>query len=741
MTLLAAPAQLPLLLREPPWAGGARAVEPPRIELPPLQHAPRFTWSEEQRERVRREAASQLPGTRPLSPDAQERLFERLGLGIEARARLRSGGALTAGDIAAPTPARAVGLYELLGLPDAQALALWNSVDTGRWSPEQDATLSMLLVRHGDAAAATLIAYAQRRPVQGLRVARWLDAPALAALALKVRRGLKFARGVATDWLLGHPDTAAGVLLRQLLGADAAAREDARAALHVLANIGLRSALENAARACGDAALRALREQLGADPLLRLPERLPRLPAFFDPAQLHRPRLRSDGAALPDEAMQHLGTMLAVSRPEQPYAGLDLVRDACTEASLAAFAWDLFEAWWAAGAPSKQAWAFATALGLFHDDTTAHRLGARALRWEQEGLKQRAVDAIELLAGFGSDAALMHLDHLSTRCKKPWVRDRAAAKLDAVAQARNLSRIELADRLVPMLGLDQSRTLDFGTRRFTIGLDETLAPYIVDADGARLKDLPKPRRSDDAALADAAVLRFKQLKKELRTIARVQVARLEQAMVMQRHWSQDEFRALFVEHPLTRALSARLLWTARDARGDMLGAARIAEDGTLADADDAYLRAADRGALVHRPPAALVRCAARRVRAPVRRLRDPAAVPATRARDVRADAGRGDRCAHPARRRARRRHRRRDRPVRPRLGARSGRRRRHDRPMRAPIRPVRRPRRAAAGARPAGRAAADVPAPDAGRVVAARWRRPAAGRRRPRPRAVQRSAA
>jgi hypothetical protein len=585
MTGLAAPEHLPAPLRHPPWAGGAHAVEPPTLPLPPFMQAPRLCWSGEERASARLAFETQCWRPEPLTPQRQEEVLDALGIRAQVRAGLRGGAPLRATDFMDPQPRASLSPHTLLQLPDALALSLWNGVASQQWDVPYETALTTLLARHGEAAAPGLVAYAARRPVQGLRVGRYLDCPELAALALKSRRGLKVALQSATDWLLTHPRTSANVLLRQLFGGEESAREDARAALHVLAAQGLQGALEQAAQDLGDAARAGLSAELKADPLLRLPARMPRLPAFFVPARLHRPRLAGDGAALPDEAMQHLGLMLAISRTEQAYAGLDAVRAACTPASLAEFAWDLFEAWWAAGAPSKDAWALA-ALGWLGDDGTAHRLGPRALRLAKEGARQRALAMVDLLAGFGSDAALMHLNNLAERCTVGVVRNRAAAGLDAVAAQRGLSRIELADRLVPTLGLDESRTLDFGPRQFHIRLDETLAPHVTDAQGARLKDLPKPRQSDDMAKADAAVLRYRRLKSELKALAKVQVARLEQAMVMQRRWVLEDFRTLFVRHPLTRELAARLLWTVSDAALQPVETCRIAEDGTLADARD-----------------------------------------------------------------------------------------------------------------------------------------------------------
>jgi hypothetical protein len=589
MTDIATPEQLPALLRTPPWTGGQRVPEPPRLDLPPLQQAPRLDMPAEERARLMKPSESRWADPHPMSePEA----LACLGVGPEGIARVLAGEPLRPEDLS-----QAHGDYHVRArakqvLSIESLTALWN-VAPLEWSSHawmswgSDDVFRKLLARAGARAAPGFIAYATQRPVWGLSLAMSLDAPELAVIALRARRKLKVALAAATEWLLAHPATSAQVMLRQLFGADDAAREDVRAALHVLAARGMREELVQAADTLGAPVRAALDAELGADPLLRLPARMPKLPNWFDVAKVHRPRLRDGGAALPDDAMRHLVQMLAISRPEQTYAGVDVVRAACTPASLAEFAWDVHELWWAADAPSKDGWA-QNALSLLGDEGTAHRIGPRALRLARDGMKARAIALVDMLAEGGSDGALMHLSHLAERCKVARVSNHARERIDTIAQQRGLSRVELADRIVPLLGLDDpdARVLDFGPRRFRIGFDEELKPFVRDDKGVRLKDLPKPRQTDDAERADAAVLRFKRLKTELKAIARAQVTRLEQAMVAQRSWSGDEFERFFVRHPLTRELAARLLWSVLDAARQPVSACRIAEDGTLADAND-----------------------------------------------------------------------------------------------------------------------------------------------------------
>ncbi|WP_026405397.1 DUF4132 domain-containing protein, partial [Actinomadura rifamycini] len=128
-----------------------------------------------------------------------------------------------------------------------------------------------------------------------------------------------------------------------------------------------------------------------------------------------------------------------------------------------------------------------------------------------------------------------------------------------------------------------------GARRFTVGFDEQLKPTVTDDGGTVRKSLPKPGVKDDPDLAPAAHKRFAALKKDVRTVAADQIARLERAMVDRRRWSAAEFRDLLAGHPLVGHLVRRLVWLAED-DGRPITAFRVAEDGTFADAaDDAFV--------------------------------------------------------------------------------------------------------------------------------------------------------
>jgi predicted DNA-binding WGR domain protein/plasmid stabilization system protein ParE len=401
---------------------------------------------------------------------------------------------------------------------------------------------------------------------------------------------LKSVRQTAHAWLLRHPAAAASALVPDALSKPGPARRAAEQALRAIVAGGHRAAVAEAAQRYGAEAAAGIETLLATDPLDLLPARMPVIPGWVEPAMLPQVLLRDRAHALPEAAIPHLCTMLALSKPGEVYAGVAVAKETCDPRSLAEFGWTLFQRWQAAGAPPKESWVL-DALSLIGDDETVRRLSPVIRAWPGEGGHSKAVAGLEVLATIGTDVALMHLHSIAEKAKFKGLKERAAQKIADVAAQLGLRPEELADRLVPDLGLDASGslTLDYGPRRFVVGFDEQLKPYVTDEGGARRKDLPKPGARDDDALATAAYQRFAGLKKDVRTIAADQIRRLELAMIQQRRWSGAEFRALFVAHPLLWHIVRRLVWATFDdaaPSASPVTAFRVAEDRSLADVDD-----------------------------------------------------------------------------------------------------------------------------------------------------------
>jgi hypothetical protein len=475
---------------------------------------------------------------------------------------------------------------------DTTAFMAWAEMEHAaplfeRWNgicPRPSTTvLTRLLGRFGLPAADRIAALAMTRnglaevlmPIQNLPVARaaadWLSRKSMAPIAKR--------------WFERHTDAAAHLLVPDALSGDKTARRTATAALRYLIDAYGAETASAAAKDYGEAAAEAIDALIATDPLEPLHAKIPKPPSWAAPAMLPQVLLKGQKLALPPASLEHLTTVLAVDSSDFPYAGVDVVAEACDPASLTRFSRALFELWTAAGAPSKDGWAF-TQLAHFADDDTVAELAALIRDWPGQGQHKRAVTGLRVLGAIGTETSLRALHGIARKVGFKALKEEANRQVEAVAEHLGLTAEQLADRLVPGLGLEADLVLDYGPRRFHVGLDEQLQPFVTAEDGKPLKRLPKPGPNDDEAAA-AAYERYARLKRDLRAVAKEQVQRLERAMVQGRTWTVPQFREYFADHPLMRHLARRLVWLA-EADGTRSGF-RIAEDRTFTDAaDDAF---------------------------------------------------------------------------------------------------------------------------------------------------------
>lgn len=162
---------------------------------------------------------------------------------------------------------------------------------------------------------------------------------------------LKSTASTARSWFKRHGVRAAPLLVPDALGKAGTARRAAEAALVQIASLHGDAVVRRAAETHGTQAADAVAALLTADPLERaLPAVVPTMPGWADPALLPQITVTS-GAALPSESVRHVLTMLAMSKPGEPYPGLADVTRIADSASLAEFAWALFEQWRLASFP------------------------------------------------------------------------------------------------------------------------------------------------------------------------------------------------------------------------------------------------------------------------------------------------------------------------------------------------------------------------------------------------------
>lgn len=591
---------LPAILQSPPWLSQIKLASIPALALTPVVAPPCYHWQPVPRTGAKPQDYSLMQFERTWRKQAKDAsteartkalhawVFGALKIKNAAHTRLLAGGDFQVDDVLETSSYSWRDISILYHLPAAVGLKLWQQMPSSLWNCYSVGELQSVLATYGDAALPAALRLAQSRTTELLPALAPIESALCVPVIAHAAKRLKRVRADAFRWLKRYPNTAAQGLLPlcfDMAGKDKPLRDSAHYATRWLQANGSAEVLASVAKSYGPECEAALQSLLAIDPLQMLPSKLPKLPIWFTAGAYARPRLK-DGRPISVAAATHIGMMAALSTLEEPYGGIEVIKESLDAASLAEFAWSAFVSWIDAGAPSKENFGFLM-LALFGNDETARRLAPKIREWPGMAAHARAVTGLDYLAAIGSDVALMHLNAIADKAKFKGLQERAKLKISEVAQARGFSRDELSDRLVPDLGLDEdgALTLDFGARHFVVGFDEALKPFVADAAGVRLKDLPKPIKSDTAELANAAVERFKAIKKDAKAIASQQIARLEKAMVYGRRWSAVDFELFFLQHPLMRFMSRRLLWGVYQA-GQFIQAFRVAEDTTLADASD-----------------------------------------------------------------------------------------------------------------------------------------------------------
>ncbi len=642
-------AALPVTLQSPPWRGRTVAAPPRRPGLVPV--AP---------------ADIDVADACVLLPTEAAAVQVSSSMVADARQRLAGYGAPVAAITdAAPLWQRAargeavtapVSIADAIDLIDKRLQHSWGADDSGAVAFIDDALVRplwrafhptawvlnekqarVLVARLGVFAIDGMLARAGLAPTvppptHGLKGAMAPQTtarlgPSLAALepvastriAPAVAQGLMTSRTrrAALNWLRRHPRHGAVGLIPLALDEPTATAVGAREGLRLLAALGHGDVVAAAARAHGDDVVAAVDAILAADPLA-LPK-APRTPGWLEVRRL--PPLRtSDGRALDDDASAIAVGVVAASTPQTAYPAFADLQATVTSSSLSAWVWALWRQWWLAGSPSADAWVFA---GLVHagDVVAARMLGELMLMQSRERQVARARQGVDVLEAMGErdESAIIVLRRFQKAVKGKSLVIAAEQAIERLATAKGLNADELADRLVPDLGLgdDGALVLDLGAGNGEVGAGKTLRltfdallrPRYQLPDGAvvdRFPPLRKGGKGDKVAHA-AAKATAKAIAKEAAEAAKIVLSRLERLLRARRDIDVETARRCFFGHPLVMHIARRLVWTdlRRDsANGDdtvsVVGAFRVAEDGTFADAnDDAYVISGTHVGLLH----------------------------------------------------------------------------------------------------------------------------------------------
>lgn len=148
----------------------------------------------------------------------------------------------------------------------------------------------------------------------------------------------------------------------------------------------------------------------------------------------------------------------------------------------AAYVNELFDRWLTEGAEAKKR--FVLYAAAIHGGSAAIGKLTRQIReWSQHGRSAIACEAVRALSLNPLPQALLAVDEMTRKSRSGQVRAAAAQVLQFAAVQRNLTREELADRIVPDFGFDGNaeRYFDYGTRGFYVAVTAELEIEVFEA--------------------------------------------------------------------------------------------------------------------------------------------------------------------------------------------------------------------------------------------------------------------
>ncbi len=178
--------------------------------------------------------------------------------------------------------------------------------------------------------------------------------------------------------------------------------------------------------------------------------------------------------------------------------------------------------------------------------------------------------AVWALQEMGTFDALAALSLGKAKVKTQTMANQIESALAQAAAAQNITIAELEERIVPDFGLDANgvAVIELGEERAELHLD-ALARASVRWFSST-KELSAPSQAMKSGFADE-IAYVKRQKKELEATVSAQKRRLDRQMISQRRIPLDQWRENYVEHPVMRVFSNRLIWEFQEGEQISLG--------------------------------------------------------------------------------------------------------------------------------------------------------------------------
>ncbi|MGO9486861.1 MAG: DUF4132 domain-containing protein [Rhodomicrobium sp.] len=199
---------------------------------------------------------------------------------------------------------------------------------------------------------------------------------------------------------------------------------------------------------------------------------------------------------------------------------------------------------------------------------------------------------LEMLGGMGDAAALQVVIAAATRLKQKSVQSFAKELVDRIAEARDWTREELADRTIPTGGFDEDGVLALRCgedgKAYEARLSSDLSISLRNPAGKEVAGLPSGQDEATAAAKKA----LSAAKKAIKQIVSMQSSRLYESLCAERTWAVADWLRYFHAHPVMRRLVERVVWLGLVGEGKPVGAFRPTAEGDFTDASDEPVDAA-----------------------------------------------------------------------------------------------------------------------------------------------------
>ena len=194
---------------------------------------------------------------------------------------------------------------------------------------------------------------------------------------------------------------------------------------------------------------------------------------------------------------------------------------------------------------------------------------------------------IQMLAWVNHRTATQLMLSIGSRFRTKSFQEEATRQAQLLAERRNWTLDELADRTIPTAGFDVDglAEIDYGTRKFSARLTADLDVELLSPEGKAITSLPDARKDEDEARVKEAKKQWTAAKKELKGVIQLQRDRLYEALCTERTWKFEDWEGYLNQHPIVRRYCQRLVWITTDEKGKRR-TFRPLDDRSLSDAED-----------------------------------------------------------------------------------------------------------------------------------------------------------